>query len=128
MLYRHLKIIVFIIVLLSMMAALNLIAQPFNAQQAQQDGMIPLPVSQPASRDAVVGNGTPQSCTEAALNAALAVGGVIHFNCGPGMHTITLTTTKEFGVGGPSATIVGEGRITLSGGGTVRLFNWAGAT
>lgn len=119
MLYRHLKSILFLIVLFSMMAALNLIAQPYTAQE---DGTLPLPVNLSSSRDAVVGNGTPQSCTEAALNAALAVGGVIHFNCGPGMHTITLTTTKEFGAGGPSATLVGEGRITLSGGGTVRLF------
>jgi hypothetical protein len=38
-------------------------------------------VSQPT---AVVGTGTPASCTEAALRAAVANGGVITFNCGSG--------------------------------------------
>ena len=30
----------------------------------------------------VVGTGTPASCTEAALDAALAAGGLVSFNCG----------------------------------------------
>jgi hypothetical protein len=51
--------------------------------------------TQPAYADsAVVGTGTPASCTEAALDAALAElypgatapGGVLSFNCGPNPH------------------------------------------
>lgn len=49
----------------------------------------------PAFAAGVVGNGTPASCTEAALDAVIA-GQVesIKFNCGPAVKTITLTTTK----------------------------------
>ncbi len=115
MLYRHLKIILVIVVSMLMMAALNPIFTPAVAQQEE-----PLPLL--SARDAVVGNGTPQSCTEAALDAALAVGGLIRFHCGPAMHTITLTTTKQYGGGLPPATIDGENRITLSGGDQIRLF------
>ena len=42
----------------------------------------------------VVGTGTPESCTEAAFDAALAGGGVVSFNCGSGMHTIIKTGEK----------------------------------
>jgi hypothetical protein len=47
----------------------------------------------PARADAVVGTGTADSCTEAALDAALATGGNITFNCG-GAATITVTSTE----------------------------------
>jgi len=66
----------------------------------------------------VVGDGTPASCTAAALTAAGAAGGGITFRCGSEPHTITLTepvvVTRE-------TTIDGEGRITLSGGGRTRI-------
>lgn len=39
----------------------------------------------------VVGTGTPESCTEAALNAALAGGGGVTFDCGTSPVTITVT-------------------------------------
>ena len=42
----------------------------------------------------VVGTGTPGSCTEAALDSALAGGGAVTFNCGPNPATITLSAQK----------------------------------
>jgi hypothetical protein len=77
--------------------------------------------------DVVVGNGTPASCTEAALDAALAQlypgptfpGGTLTFNCGPNPHTIVLSGQKYLDY----ATIVdGGGLITLSGNGITRIF------
>ncbi len=47
----------------------------------------------PAQAAGVVGNGTSASCTEAALDAALAGGGTVTFNCG-GVKTFTFTTEK----------------------------------
>src|SRR6185369_5735530 len=38
--------------------------------------------------DHVVGDGTPESCTFAALKAAVEAGGVTTFNCGDGLVTI----------------------------------------
>jgi predicted outer membrane repeat protein len=74
-----------------------------------------------------VGTGTPGSCTEAALNTALAdalaSGGTITFNCGASPHTITLTSTKLIN---KSITIDGGGLITLSGGGTTTLLEIRG--
>ncbi len=76
---------------------------------------------------AVVGTGSPASCTEAALNAALAElypgatapGGVLSFNCGPNPHTIVVTSEKFLNDG---TVIDGGGLITLSGGNSTRIF------
>jgi parallel beta-helix repeat protein len=70
--------------------------------------------------DAVVGTGTPASCTEAALDAALAVGGVIVFDCGPALHTITVTREKRIE---RDTVLDGGGRIALSGGGVTRILS-----
>jgi hypothetical protein len=67
----------------------------------------------------VVGSGTAASCTEAALDAALAVGGRIIFDCGTAPTTITLTGQKTRAAG---AALDGAGLVTLSGGGTTPLF------
>ena len=67
---------------------------------------------------AVVGTGTPASCTEAALDAALAGGGSVTFNCG-GTATIMLTTTKVLNV---ATSIDGAGLITLDGDSGVQHF------
>jgi hypothetical protein len=40
------------------------------------------PQVQAAPTGGVVGNGTPASCTEAALTTALSGGGTVTFNCG----------------------------------------------
>lgn len=65
----------------------------------------------------VVGDGTPGSCTKAAIDAALQGGGLITFNCGPnplviaaGPHNITADTIID-----------GGGLITLDGEETRRL-------
>ena len=68
----------------------------------------------------VVGTGTPQSCTEAALDARLAGGGTVTFNCGAAGAVIPITATKTLTT---SVTIDGTGApIVLDGGGTTRLF------
>jgi hypothetical protein len=66
----------------------------------------------PAEGAGVVGSGTPGSCTEAALDAALAGGGGIAFNCGAAGHTIVLTDFKTVTA---DTTIDGDDKITLSG-------------
>jgi hypothetical protein len=67
----------------------------------------------------VVGTGTPASCTEAALTAALAGGGTVTFNCGAAPHTILSSSAKAITV---STTIDGGGTITLDGQDGDRLF------
>jgi hypothetical protein len=74
----------------------------------------------------VVGTGTAASCTEAALSAALAKGGVVTFDCGSAPATITVTTTVEL----PTSTdtvVDGGGKVTIDGGGTVRILDWNSA-
>jgi uncharacterized repeat protein (TIGR01451 family) len=73
----------------------------------------------PAGAAGVVGSGTPASCTEAALNTALAGGGTVTFNCG-GAVVIPITSTKALS---KSTTIDGTGQqITFDGGGTTKMF------
>ena len=76
-----------------------------------------------ANTDAVVGTGTPASCTEDAFNSAFNTvqtggGGTITFNCG-GAATITFSDQKILL---ENTTIDGAGKITLSGGKKTRLF------
>lgn len=68
--------------------------------------------------DAVVGTGTAASCTEAALDAALAVGGVVTFDCGAAPHTVTVTAEKRID---RDTVLDGGGRVTLSGGNATRI-------
>ncbi len=75
-----------------------------------------------AVADAVVGDGTPASCTGDAVVAAVAGGGIITFDCGPDPIVITMTeTAKVFNDTGPRIVIDGGGKVTLSGGGRVRI-------
>jgi hypothetical protein len=70
----------------------------------------------------VVGDGTPASCTSAAVVAAVAAGGVVTFDCGPDPVTITLAeTARVFNDKGPRVVIDGGGLVTLSGGGARRI-------
>lgn len=62
--------------------------------------------------DAVVGTGTPASCTEGALGAALRAGGNVTFNCG-GRRTIGVGDGWNIS---PDTTIDGGSLITISGG------------
>lgn len=76
--------------------------------------------ARPLQAAGVVGNGTPASCTTAALTAALGGGGTVTFNCGPAPHTITPTAVQTITT---DTTIDGGGLITLSGGMATRLFS-----
>ncbi len=73
-----------------------------------------------------VGNGTPASCTDAALNSALSGGGLVTFNCGPAPVTIDIspgaggTGTKAIAT---DTTIDGGSLITISGGNSVGVFS-----
>jgi hypothetical protein len=64
----------------------------------------------------VIGDGTPASCTSAAVVATVALGGIITFNCGPDPVTITMTATaKVHNLADPDVVIDGGGLVTLSG-------------
>jgi predicted outer membrane repeat protein len=79
-----------------------------------------------AAEDAVVGTGTPASCTESTFNAALALvvndtqGGTLTFNCGPDPDVILLSSVKNLT---GFVTIDGGGKMTLDGQDSTRLFN-----
>lgn len=77
-----------------------------------------------AATDAVVGDGTPASCTEAEFDRKLALvqaslDGVLSFNCG-GPKTIIFTSQKI--IDSQFIVIDGGDEITLSGGNENRLF------
>jgi len=69
----------------------------------------------------VIGNGTPASCTSAAVVRAVAKGGVITFNCGPKPVTITMTATAKVVNTSHRVVLDGGNRVTLSGGGKHRI-------
>jgi hypothetical protein len=65
--------------------------------------------------DHVIGIGTPASCTSATVEAAVAAGGVITFNCGSSPFTIQMTATAQIFNNAASTTVIdGGGLITLS--------------
>ena len=71
----------------------------------------------------VVGSGTSDSCTEAALDACLpgraGFTGAVTFDCGASPATITITNTKTISA---DTTIDGGSLITISGGNSVGIF------
>jgi len=73
--------------------------------------------------DHVIGNGTPASCTSAAVVAAVAAGGVITFSRGPSPVTITMTGTATVGTGSHLVVVDGGGKVTLSGGGKTEILS-----
>ncbi|TDC34900.1 hypothetical protein E1211_16635, partial [Micromonospora sp. 15K316] len=69
-----------------------------------------------------IGDGTPASCTSAAVVKAVAAGGVITFDCGPDPVTIRMTATaKVRNANGPKVVLDGGGKVTLSGQGKRRI-------
>lgn len=90
------------------------------------EGMCPVPaeaaLEDTSSPDRVVGTGTPESCTGDAFIDAVALGGVITFDCGPDPVTITVDRpARVFNDTGPRIVIDGGGLVTLSGGGSSRI-------
>jgi len=72
--------------------------------------------------DRTIGDGTPASCTSAAVVDAVARGGIITFDCGPAPVTITLdATAKVRNDTGPEIVLDGGGLVTLSGAGRRRI-------
>ena len=72
--------------------------------------------------DQVVGTGTAASCTSQAVVDAVALGGIIVFDCGPDPITIEMAeTAKVFNNTGPEIVIDGGGLVTLSGGDNHRI-------
>jgi hypothetical protein len=69
----------------------------------------------------VIGDGTPASCTSAAVVAAVAAGGIITFSCGPAPVTITMTATAKVVNTSDQVVLDGGGKVTLSGGGRLRI-------
>jgi hypothetical protein len=93
---------------------------------AQSAGAYPVPPEAGAvdtsNPNRIIGNGTPQSCTSSAVVAAVALGGIITFDCGPNPVTIVMTqTAKIVNDTGPEIVIDGGGLVTLSGGGARRI-------
>ena len=70
----------------------------------------------------VVGTGSAGTCTETALAAAIAQGGIITFDCG-GAATITVTKTLSLRTD-VDTTIDGGGKITIDGGGAVQIMSF----
>ncbi len=67
----------------------------------------------------VVGTGTPDSCNEGGLDAALAGGGGITFNCGPTPVAISILKEKDITA---NVSINGGGLVTISGRNRARIF------
>lgn len=92
------------------------------------------PEGQPADTShptTVVGTGTPESCTFDALASAVRGGGIITFNCGPGLVTIPISaslqprTSNAYAGEAPVNTVIDGGRkVTLDGQNAVRIIDW----
>jgi hypothetical protein len=74
--------------------------------------------SRPSHR---IGNGTPASCTSAAVVKIVAKGGIITFNCGPNPVTINMTATAKVHNVSHRVVLDGGGKVTLSGMGQRRI-------
>ena len=90
------------------------------------DGNAPVPPEAQAesvtSPDVVIGDGTAASCTSQAVVDAVALGGVIVFDCGPDPITIDMVEpAKVVNTTGPEIVIDGGGLVTLSGRGQNRI-------
>lgn len=75
-----------------------------------------------SSPTTVVGTGTADSCTSAAVVAAVARGGIITFDCGSDPVTITLEETAQIYNNTTDKIVIdGGGTVILSGGGARRI-------
>jgi hypothetical protein len=89
------------------------------------EGHFPIPAAGRAVStshpDHVIGNGTPASCTSAAVARAVAAGGTITFSCGSEPVTILMTSTARVPNTSHLVVLDGGGLVTLSGGGKRRI-------
>jgi hypothetical protein len=76
--------------------------------------------SSPAYAGGEVGNGTPGSCTDVELIAAMLGGGAVTFNCGPNPVTIAVSTQVVHN--GETTIVDGGGLVTLDGEDLRQLF------
>lgn len=84
-------------------------------------GSVPALSAQAETQITVVGNGSPASCTHAALATAIAGGGMVTFNCG--LDKFELVTLDTFTLhAGSDVTIDGAALITLDAAEGHRLF------
>ncbi len=81
---------------------------------------LPTPAVDTSKPKTVVGDGTAASCTETALDAAVAAGGIVTFYCGTA--PVTITVTSEVPVT-QDTTIDGGNLVTLSGGKKTRIMH-----
>ena len=113
-------------VLLVALTVLALVGVAPSAAQAEP-GVRPVPVPtegravSTSDPDHVVGNGTPASCTSAAVVRAVRLGGVITFDCGSDPVTIKMSRTAKVFNESRRVVIDGGGLVTLDGGGNRRI-------
>lgn len=81
-------------------------------------GANPVDTSRP---DRWIGTGTAASCTSRAVVDAVALGGIIRFDCGPRPVTIVMQETAKIVNTSRIVVLDGRGRITLSGAGRRRI-------
>lgn len=96
-----------------------------SAAFGNPDGHFPVPAAGRAADtrhpDHVIGNGSPASCTGAAVVRDVAAGGIITFNCGPRPATIVMASTARVIKTRRRVVLDGGGLVTLSGGGKHRI-------
>jgi hypothetical protein len=89
------------------------------------DGHFPVPAAGRAVNTShpnhVIGDGTPASCTSAAVVRAVAAGGITRFNCGDKPVTILMKATATVPKTRHLVVLDGGGLVTLSGGGKRRI-------
>ena len=86
----------------------------------------PLMLMDVSKTTTVIGTGTPDSCTEAALRTAISAGGMIAFNCGEMPVTLKITQTLT-APSNKDTTIDGGDKVTLDGGGTTQILRSSGS-
>jgi len=88
-------------------------------------GVVPMPAEaypvDTSRPDRVIGDGSPASCTSQAVVEAVALGGVITFDCGPDPVSIVMTETAKVVNTSPIVVLDGGGKITLDGSGQRRI-------
>jgi predicted outer membrane repeat protein len=94
----------------------------FRPPSMQTTCTVPIQTADSSTPTTVVGDGTAASCTEQALSAAVAKGGVVTFNCAGA--TIMVTQPIKFPIDKDTVIEGGMKRIAIDGGGTTRIFEF----